>query len=81
MTAYSDLEMNQTDIYRQAIQRSFAALYNVPVDAVHVYRNAERTTERCAGKTFTSHTDSEDERFVSEDDDPVTITLSDERPS
>jgi hypothetical protein len=29
-------EMNQTDVYRKAIQRTFAKLYSVPAEAIDV---------------------------------------------
>jgi hypothetical protein len=72
------LEMTQGDVYRQAVQRTFAALYGVPTDSVHVVRSDESTTVQFAGKTFIRQAGSEDRGFVSEDEDPVTITLSDE---
>jgi hypothetical protein len=75
-----DLEATQPDSYRQAIQRTFAELYGVPTDSVDVGRNAESTIVRCAGKTFTSYGNSRVCEFVSEDEDPVTVTLpADER--
>jgi hypothetical protein len=70
--------MNQTDIYRKAIQRTFVELYSVPAEAVHVAWTSEAITVHCAGRTFTRPTASEDTEFVSEDEDPVTVTLSDD---
>jgi hypothetical protein len=78
--AGGDPETNRRDIYRQAIQQTFAELYGVPANSVHVVRNAESTIVLCAGKTFTSHGNSRVCEFASEDEDPVTITLpADER--
>jgi hypothetical protein len=72
------LETNQPDIY--AIRRTFAELYGVSIDSVHVVRNAENTIVLCAGKTFISHGNSRVCEFVSEDEDPVTVALAaDER--
>ena len=79
--ADSDLETNQPDISRQAIQRTFAELYGVSADSVLIVRNAESTFVVCAGKVFTSHGNSRVREFVSGDEDPVTITLpADEGP-
>jgi hypothetical protein len=36
--------MNQTDIYRKAIQRTFAELYSVPAESVDVVWNSEGVT-------------------------------------
>ena len=70
--------MNQADIYRKAIQRTFAELYSVPADSVDVVWDGESVTVRCAGKTFTHQTGGGDNKFLSEDEDPVTITLTDD---
>ena len=79
MTASSDLgKMNQTDIYRKAIQRTFAELYSIPADSVDVVWDGQSIAVRCADKTFTHQTSGADNEFVSEDEDPVTITLTDD---
>ena len=39
---------------------------------------SEAITVHCAGRTFTRKTASEDNEFVSEDEDPVTVTLTDD---
>jgi hypothetical protein len=72
--------MNRTDIYRQAIQRTFADLYGVSPDAVDVTwaSEGESITVRCAGKTFSHQTNSAFNEFVSDDEDPVTVTLTDD---
>jgi hypothetical protein len=69
--------MNQTDINRKAIQRTFAKLYSVPAEAVGVVWDNEGITVQCAGITFTHHGD-DDHEFVSEGEDPVTVTLTDD---
>jgi hypothetical protein len=66
-TARGDLEMNQTDIYRKAIQRTFAELYSVRAETVDVLWDGESITVRCAGKTFTHQTGSDDNKFVCEE--------------
>ena len=48
-------EMNQTDIYRKAIQRTFAELYSVPAAAVDVAWDTEGITVQCAGMTFSHY--------------------------
>jgi hypothetical protein len=68
-------EMNQTDVYRKAIQRTFAKLYSVPAEAIDVVCARGAITVHCAGTIFTRQTSSEDADFVSEDD---TITLTDD---
>jgi pyruvate/2-oxoglutarate/acetoin dehydrogenase E1 component len=70
--------MNQTDIYRKAIQRMFAELYSVPAGAVHVAWTGEAITVQCAGRTFSRQTASEATEFVREDEDPVTVIPTDE---
>ena len=80
--------MNTTEIYRQAIKRTFADLYGVARHEVDVSwnNNGENITVRCADKTFTDeaiHDDEDNEgalEFVSTHEDPVTVRLSnDER--
>jgi hypothetical protein len=79
--------MNTTDIYRQAIKRTFADLYGVERHEVDVSWNndGESITVRCADKTFTHETIHKDDddgalEFVSTHEDPVTVRLTnDER--
>jgi hypothetical protein len=78
--------MNTTDIYRQAIKRTFADLYGVERHEVDVSWNndGENITVRCADKTFTHEAIHEDDdgalEFVSTREDPVTVRLTkDER--
>ena len=78
--------MNTTDIYCQAIKRTFADLYGVARHEVDVSWNKDRDniTVRCADKTFTHETIHDDDddalEFVSIHEDPVTVELTnDER--
>src|SRR6478736_8964865 len=79
--------MNTTDIYRQAIKRTFADLYSVAPHEVDVSWNTDgdNITVRCADKTFTHETIHDDDddsalEFVSTHEDPVTVRLTnDER--
>ena len=76
--------MNTTDIYRQAIKRTFADLYSVPRHEVDVSwsKDGDNITVRCANKTFTHETIHDDDdstlEFVSNHKDPVTVRLNDE---
>jgi hypothetical protein len=68
--------MNTTDIYRQAIKRTFADLYSVARQEVEVSWNkdGDNITVRCADKTDGAL------EFVSANADPVTVSLTnDER--
>ena len=78
--------MDTTDIYRQAIKRTFADLYIVARHEVDVSWNkdGDYITVRCADKTFTHETIHDDDdralEFVSTHEDPVTVRLTnDER--
>ena len=77
--------MNTTDIYSQAIKRTFADLYGVARHEVDVSWNndGENITVRCADKIFTYETIDDDDgalEFVSTHEDPVTARLTnDER--
>ena len=72
--------MNTTDVYRQAIKRTFASLYRVAPDKVDVSWSdaGDNITVRCAGKIFTHETiDDDDEptlEFVG--DDAVIVRLT-----
>jgi hypothetical protein len=70
--------MNPTEIYRGAIQRTFSDLYGVSPKSVAVAwaDDGESITVRCAGKTFRNQTGSVANDFVSEDEDPVTVALT-----
>ena len=71
--------MNPNEIYRKAIQRTFADLYSVSPETVEVVwvNDGESITVQCAGRTFTHQTNSESNEFISDDEDPVTIPLAD----
>ena len=58
--------MNPTDIYRQAIKRTFADLYGVAPHKVDVSwsKDGDNITVRFADKTFTHET-------IHDDDDPT----------
>ena len=78
--------MNTTDIYRQAIKRTFSDLYSVARHEVDVSWNndGDNITVRCANKTFTHEPIHDDDdgalEFVSTHEDPVTVRLTnDER--
>jgi hypothetical protein len=76
--------MNTTDIYRQAIKRTFSQLYSVPASTVDVAwsNEGDAIVVKCAGKTFIHLilSDSNDAapQFLSIDEDPVVVTLTDE---
>ena len=65
--AESDSGNESNDIYRKAIRRTFADLYSVSPEAVDVVwaDDGESITVRCAGKTFTHQTNSDNNEFVS----------------
>ena len=78
--------MNTSDVYCQAIKRTFADLYGVARDEVNVgwSKGGENIIVRCADKTFTHETIHDDDdgaiEFVSTHEDPVTVRLTnDER--
>ena len=75
--------MNQTDIYRQTIKRTFAELYGVSPDTVDVTWTSDNTiVVQCAGKTFIhlilSDPDDDAPEFLCPDEDPVIVTLMDD---
>ena len=77
--------MNTTDIYRQAIKRTFASLYGVLPDAVDAsWTSNDTIVVQCASKTFIhlilSDPDDDAPQFLCRDEDPVIVNLtSDER--
>jgi len=75
--------MNTTAVYRRAIKRTFADLYGVSPDSVDVTRTSAKTVvEQCAGKRFIhlilSDPDDDAPEFLSADEDPVIVNLTDE---
>ena len=91
MTCFLPLQLkiasvNRTDIYRQAIKRTFADLYSVARHEIDVSWNkdGDNIAVRCGDKTFTHETIHDDDdgalEFVSTHEDPVTVRLTnDER--
>jgi hypothetical protein len=78
--------VNRTDIYRQAIKRTFADLYSVSPDTVDVSWSAGKTiVVQCAGKTFLhpilSDTDEEEPEFTCPEEDTVIVSLTDDERS
>jgi len=71
--------MNTTDIYRQAIKRTFADLYSVPRHEIDVSwdKDGDNITVRCADKTFTHETIHDDDvdalEFVSAHERPPSV--------
>ena len=78
--------MNQTDIYRQAIKRTFADLYGVSSDTMDVSWTPGKTiVVQCAGETFLhpilSDPDDDAPEFTCLDEDPVIVNLTDDERS
>src|SRR5271163_4839170 len=78
-TAQRNKKMEAIDIYRQAIKRTFANLYDESPDEVDVtWGNAYDTmTVHCSHKTFAHEILSNDNdttlEFVSDNEDPITV--------
>jgi hypothetical protein len=75
--------VNRTDIYRQAIKRTFADLYSVSPDTVDVtWTSGESIAVQCARKTFLhqilSDFDDDALEFDCPDEDPVIVNLTDD---
>jgi hypothetical protein len=72
--------VNTTDVYRQAIKRTFASRYGVAPDKVDVSWSdaGDNITVRCADKTFTHETLHDDDEPTLEfvGDDAVTVRLT-----
>ena len=78
--------MNRTDIYRQAIKRTFADLYGVSSDTVDVrWTSGESIAVQCAGETFLhpilGDPDDDTPEFTCVDEDPVIVNLTDDERS
>ena len=78
--------VNRTDIYRQAIKRTFADLYGVSSDTVDVAgTSGESIAVQCAGETFLhpilSDPDDDTPEFTCVDEDPVIVNLTDDERS
>ena len=88
MTCFFALELeiafvNRTDIYRQAIKRSFADLYGVSPGTVDVSWTTGKTiVVQCAGKTFLhpilGDPDDDAPEFTCLEEDPVIVNLTDD---
>ncbi len=75
--------MNRTDIYCQAIKRTFADLYGVSPDTVEVSgTSGESIAVQCACKAFLhlirSDPDDDAPEFLCPDEDPVIVNLTDD---
>jgi hypothetical protein len=75
--------VNRTDIYRQAIKRTFADHYGVSRGTVDVnWTTGNTIVVQCAGKTFlhpiVSDPDDDAPEFTCLDEDPVIINLTDD---
>jgi hypothetical protein len=73
--------VNQTDIYRHAIKRTFYDLYGVSPDTVDVTWTSDNTiVVQCAGKTFIHliliDPDDDAPEFLCPDEDPVIVNLT-----
>ena len=79
--------MNRTDIYRQAIKRTFADLYGVSSDTVDVTLDDGETHRRTVRRrnvsflhSILSDPDDDTPEFICPEEDPVIINLTaDER--
>ena len=88
MTCFFALELeiafvNRTDIYRQAIKRTFADLYGVSPDTVEVsWTTGKIIVAQCAGKTFLhpilSDPDDDAPEFTCLEEAPVIVNLTDD---
>jgi hypothetical protein len=75
--------MNRTDIFSQAIKRTFADLYSVSPSTVDVTWTREDTiVVQCAGRKFIhlilSVPDGDAPEFLCPDEDPVIVNLTDD---
>ena len=75
--------MGARDIYRQAIERTFANLYDDWSDKVDVtWGKDDNITVHFSDKTFTHEILSDDNdttlEFVSDSEDPITVTLTED---
>ena len=69
------------NVYREAIKRTFADVYQVLPETIDVSWADDAITVRCSDHNFTHKIDRDDEttlEFISDSEDPVTITLTDD---
>ena len=73
--------MEAINVYREAIKRTFADVYQVLPETINVSWGDDTVTVRCSDHNFTHKIDRDDEttlEFISDSKDPVTITLTDD---
>jgi hypothetical protein len=77
--------VTRTDIYRQAIKRTFADLYGVSPVRSKVSWTTGKIVVQCAGKMslhpILSEPDDDTPEFTCLDEDPVIVTLMDDERS
>jgi hypothetical protein len=69
------------NVYREAIKRTFAEVYQVMPETIDVSWADDGITVRCSDHTFTHKIDRDDEttlELISDSEDPVTIRLTDD---
>jgi hypothetical protein len=74
-------DMEAINVYREAIKRTFAEVYQVMPETIDVSWADDTITERCSDHTFTHKIDRDDEttlEFISDSEDSVTIRLTDD---
>jgi hypothetical protein len=75
--------MKAINVYREAIKRMFADVYQVLPETIDVSWADDAITVRCSEHNFIHKIDRDDEttlEFISDSEEPVTITLThDER--
>jgi hypothetical protein len=73
--------MEAINVYREAIKRTFADVYQVLPETIDVSWGDDTITVRCSDHNFTHKIDRDDEttlEFISDGEDPVTIALTDD---
>jgi hypothetical protein len=74
-------DMEAINVYREAIKRTFADVYQVLPETIDVSRGDNTITVRCSDHNFTHKIARDDQttlEFISDTEDPVTITLTDD---
>ena len=75
--------MKAINVYREAIKRAFADVYQVLPETIDVSWGDGAITVRCSDHNFIHKIDRDDEttlEFISDSEDPVTITLTEAPP-
>ena len=73
--------MEAINVYRKAIKRTFADVYQVLPETIDVSWGDDTIAVRCSDHNFTHKIDRDDAttlEFISDSEDPVTITLTDD---